>query len=890
MIERMEGYLVQIREQGARRFTHDIVSVEDLLTKDPNGVPYFELFINEGVNFDRQLEAEFSKYPEIIVAYLKNGKYMFNFDIPEDVLFQEYEGKTILSHMKDFKQLSYVSFDRIVNHPEIVDILIEFEDYYKLGKLNQSVIEGLFTLEPDGSFKIEKYVHNKSAFEELVESTSNPLIIGICKKHGENRLLGKVHQDLLMKKNGDGVYYLDQLMGEGIKINKLDYLPDDKEFIKFLYDKEMFSYLCKCREEHLLTVLQGEQTLLEDLIDKELITKLDGQVYDGQIIQILLKRNKLDLIDGVSSFIYNKPTCEILPEYERDTRPLYQFLLENGVKSVFGSFEDKSMDIITYLYKNGYYDQLESGTAKHFMDEVEPGVLLIDVIIDNNVPINVGYGEFSNELLNHILEKKKYDYLLKFSNKQLNTLANNGSTFFENILDAVASREFNFSLNERIDREYNYDLQAELYISAAKKGLLTYLDRMTDDKLLTDRNGKKLIERLLDVDQEVAVSMIHRTALTNMEIAFILQERGIETPGYDTPLIEEKGYNLEYLNKEEGSLGIGPLLSEGDMLLNKLYELFLNDGKSDKELVTALIAGYREALLVNYDITVSELRNFVKVKEENVDKFFYLVSDNGAFFRRADGCVHCDDKVISTLLHETGHALHHYLSDMKIPDDYAATLKHARDNVVNIEEVEAFAEKYHEIRDSIREDVNARYQSYFEHYYNDEKRAEIEKFLNESKESKREEYKKLGVSDKAIDAIMARAFTVEEYIEHQKRVFIEEYTDAILRTEHNVMMVTGDILDAIYGGELHSRELRNAYGDKIKGTCGHGIAYYGSYSHGFDEMVANFGTLLKSRTADQDLRYLKNLVGEEVFTMISDFYYTNISKSEAFDLGESVKL
>lgn len=108
MIERMEGYLVQIREQGARRVTHDIVSVEDLLTKDPNGVPYFELFINEGVNFDRELEAEFSKYPEIIVAYLKKGKYMFNFDIPEDVLFQDYEGKTILSHMKDFN--NYLMF------------------------------------------------------------------------------------------------------------------------------------------------------------------------------------------------------------------------------------------------------------------------------------------------------------------------------------------------------------------------------------------------------------------------------------------------------------------------------------------------------------------------------------------------------------------------------------------------------------------------------------------------------------------------------------------------------------------------------------------------------------------------------------------------------------
>ena len=48
--------------------------------------------------------------------------------------------------------------------------------------------------------------------------------------------------------------------------------------------------------------------------------------------------------------------------------------------------------------------------------------------------------------------------------------------------------------------------------------------------------------------------------------------------------------------------------------------------------------------------------------------------------------------------------------------------------------------------------------------------------------------------------------------------------------------------------------------------------------------------LNKTRTAEDDLRRLRDLIGQEVFDMISDFYYTNISKSEPLSLDEGPKL
>ena len=76
-------------------------------------------------------------------------------------------------------------------------------------------------------------------------------------------------------------------------------------------------------------------------------------------------------------------------------------------------------------------------------------------------------------------------------------------------------------------------------------------------------------------------------------------------------------------------------------------------------------------------------------------------------------------------------------------------------------------------------------------------------------------------------------------------------------------------------------------GEKIKQMPGHGLYYYFETDRGFNEMIANFASMSKSKEAGKNLLMLKNIVGEEVYNMISNFYYKEIIQLNTEDLEVS---
>lgn len=97
-----------------------------------------------------------------------------------------------------------------------------------------------------------------------------------------------------------------------------------------------------------------------------------------------------------------------------------------------------------------------------------------------------------------------------------------------------------------------------------------------------------------------------------------------------------------------------------------------------------------------------------------------------------------------------------------------------------------------------------------------------------------------------------------------------------MRSEFGSLMAIGDILDAIYEGKLNSEHLKNKQGEIIKRTPGHGLRYYYGTKHGFDEMIANFSYISKSKESEEMLELLKSIIGDELYNMLSEFYYQNI--------------
>ena len=219
----------------------------------------------------------------------------------------------------------------------------------------------------------------------------------------------------------------------------------------------------------------------------------------------------------------------------------------------------------------------------------------------------------------------------------------------------------------------------------------------------------------------------------------------------------------------------------------------------------------------------------------------------------------------------------YYLTNNYIPENYVEVILNIRNSPDTLRKIEKYAEDYHKIRENILLLVERKYKNFFDSYYNEEKRNEIKEFLEQEILAKKDKFKTLGIPDEQLEIILNGMFTVEEYIEHQKRIFINQNADAIFRSEFGSFMAIADILDAICEGQLHSGILTNQQGEKIKGTAGHGVAYYYETSHGFDEMVANFAYISKSNDALEKLELFKSIVGEELYNMLSEFYYQNIS-------------
>ena len=152
--------------------------------------------------------------------------------------------------------------------------------------------------------------------------------------------------------------------------------------------------------------------------------------------------------------------------------------------------------------------------------------------------------------------------------------------------------------------------------------------------------------------------------------------------------------------------------------------------------------------------------------------------------------------------------------------------------------------------------------------------------LNRQKEEKMKIYQERGYSEEVLTTLFDRTFSVEEFLTNDRKIVQAELEDAVLRTEYGSFIAIGDIVDAIYGGKYRSNELVNQYGNAVGHAYGHGISYYSrGVELGFDETMANFSSIAKSKDANEVLGYLRNMFGDRFVNFIGNFYYNQVSRS-----------
>ena len=666
----------------------------------------------------------------------------------------------------------------------------------------------------------------------------------------------------LLKTDETNTTYLEYALSKKSKIPYYltQQIKNNKEALYICAKYNDLTWLYRFDNEDIFfETIDNGKTLIEYIIENDV--KVDYSFYSNiknhyEIIDMLIKYNhdftnlSKDLCEKL--FIENNGSF-LIDKYVNNQQ--FMNYIKRSVRSINLNI------LLNYSKKSNNYDLLRYSSENQLLTTLDNGKILIEELLDNNFdPLFWGY-DFQNSIILDILYKRgRVDLFYNASIELLLSNIDSNTTYFD-----IMIKEHNNGKNVNFDKlsfstyGHKTEVFAKLIMTMAKNNLIGYIPSIKKGMLLYKgkNDEKNVLECLLEEDAQITKNIIIGRCSDRYDEDFVIALRNL---GIEDTLIRIKDnkkqftdlnndeFNNSYLNNLE------PVQKE---LLNELKELFYNDGKSDKEIIDTLIISYGYLLTSNKDFAEEEIKQLISIKKNNYEKFVYIKNKDKSFFSLTDGSVNIDKLNISTINHETSHALHFYLGNNYTPNNYFEIIERIRNNPETIKKVGEHTKKYKEIKDNLDKTIpEDKIKEYYNSKYKDESILELAMFLSDSKEKQKEAFKDK-YHEQVLDTILASTYSVDEYILQRIEIEKKEYIDSILRNNYSAIIAISDIIDAIYLGKYRNGVLMDNNGEYIDRTYGHGISYYSISTHGFDEMIADYGEILKSKDSDNMIEYLQ---------------------------------
>lgn len=562
-------------------------------------------------------------------------------------------------------------------------------------------------------------------------------------------------------------------------------------------------------------------------------------------------------------------------------------------KSIKNLITNNSIDeIIKYCQDNSKMKFFKLLREDDYLLITKSGKMLLEELLDKNIEISYNKELKSKEILDTILKYKRYDLLYKVDMEMLLSNYTNGQTLFDLML-----KKQNDGINMNLEKspykykEHNTKITAIKLIKLARNNLIGYEPEINEQMLLYKGNDdqKSIISWLVDMDKEITIQKIlpQCNEIVGTDLGLVLRNLGIDNTLININNNDRKYYD-NYIEETNNKITNG--LSVYQDLLNELKKLFYKDGLSDKKIIDILIKSYQSLTLQKNDLMEKEIRQLIAIKKAFPSTFIYTNTDKRSYFKILEG-VKIQYNVPSTVIHETSHALHYYLSKNYVPSNLNEVIERIKNNPKTIKKVRDFSIKFNELRNQIIDKLPQKeIYDYYDLFYTGDKNIELASFLSDSKEKQKDRFRH-DYNEQILNTILAKTYSVDEFIKNRKEVELLELYSLIFRNTYPEILAIGDIIDAIFGGKLRNGVLTDDSGLYIEKVNGHGIKYYSIYNNVFLEMIANYGTILKSKNSSEMFLYLRSIVGDELVDLLKDVYENNILGSQKYiqDLEGEIK-